>query len=178
MNVQTAYQRAIVFAARQHQGQLVPGSELPYVVHLSNVAMEILAAAHPAGFDVVLAVQLALLHDTLEDTATTFEQLAAEFGPAVAAGAQALTKNDLLPKADKMADSLARIRQQPAEVWAVKLADRITNLQAPPAHWDGAKIRQYQQEAEAILAALAAGHAYLAERLRGKIAEYAAYGGR
>lgn len=176
MPLQTAYQRAIRFAARQHQGQLIPGSELPYVVHLSNVAMEILAAEHPAGFDVVLAVQLALLHDTLEDTAATAGQLAAEFGPAVAAGVRALTKNDALPKAGKMADSLARIRQQPPEVWAVKLADRITNLQEPPAHWDGAKIRQYQQEAEAILAALGGGHAYLAERLRGKIEEYGAYG--
>jgi guanosine-3',5'-bis(diphosphate) 3'-pyrophosphohydrolase len=175
MPLQTAYQRAILFAARQHQGQLIPGSELPYVVHLSNVAMEILTAEHPAGFDLVLALQLALLHDTLEDTAATYAQLAAEFGPAVAAGVQALTKHDALPKAEKMADSLARIRQQPREVWAVKLADRITNLQAPPAHWDAAKIGQYRREAQAILTALAGGHAHLAERLRGKIGEYAAY---
>ncbi|RTQ48914.1 bifunctional (p)ppGpp synthetase/guanosine-3',5'-bis(diphosphate) 3'-pyrophosphohydrolase [Hymenobacter gummosus] len=175
MIFQTAYQRAIRFAARQHQGQLIPSSALPYVVHLSNVAMEILAAEHPAGFDVALAVQLALLHDTLEDTAATPEQLATEFGPAVAAGVQALTKNDALPKAEKMADSLTRIRQQPREVWAVKLADRITNLQEPPAHWDAAKIRAYQQEAEAIRAALAGGHAYLEARLRGKIADYGAY---
>lgn len=177
MNLQTAYQCAIRFAARQHQGQLIPGSELPYVVHLSNVAMEILAAEHPAGFDVVLAVQLALLHDTLEDTAATVAQLAAEFGPAVAAGVQALTKDDALPKAEKMADSLARIRQQPREVWAVKLADRITNLQEPPAHWDAAKIGQYQQEARAILAALAGGHAYLEARLHDKIEAYEAYCG-
>jgi guanosine-3',5'-bis(diphosphate) 3'-pyrophosphohydrolase len=175
MTIQTAYQRAILFAAQQHQGQLLPGSGLPYVVHLSNVAMEILAAPHPAGFDVVLAVQLALLHDTLEDTATTYAQLAAEFGPAVAAGVQALTKNDTLPKADKMADSLARIRRQPPEVRAVKLADRITNLQRPPAHWEVAKIGAYRQEAQTILTALAGGNAYLENRLRGKIEDYAAY---
>lgn len=71
-----------------------------------------------------------------------------------------------------MADSLARIRQQPLAVSMVKLADRITNLQPPPAHWDAAKIADYRAEAGTILEALDDADGWLAARLRGKIEGY------
>ena len=60
------YLKACRFAAEAHQGQLYPGTELPYLMHLNLVSMEILAAlsAEP-GHDGNLAVQCALLHDTL-----------------------------------------------------------------------------------------------------------------
>jgi (p)ppGpp synthase/HD superfamily hydrolase len=120
-----------------------------------------------------LAVQCALLHDVLEDTPATYAEVAARFGVAVADGVLALTKNKALPsKAEQMADSLTRIRQQPSEVWIVKLADRITNLQPPPAHWDAAKIADYQAESGTILDALGEADGWMAERLRGKIAGY------
>ena len=49
------------------KNQLVPGTNLPYVVHLSNVAMEILVAAqHAANVNLGYALQLALLHDTYD----------------------------------------------------------------------------------------------------------------
>jgi (p)ppGpp synthase/HD superfamily hydrolase len=49
-----------------------------------------------------------------------------------------------------MLDSLNRTKQLPKEVWAVKLADRITNLQTPPAHWSFEKKIEYIKEAEII----------------------------
>lgn len=178
MNAQELYQRAILFAAAKHTArqQCIPGTNLPYVVHLSNVAMEILIAAHHSPhFDLNFALQVALLHDTLEDTDTTFEELIQQFGAEIAKGVQALTKNDSLPKADRMADSLARIKQLRTEVWAVKLADRITNLQAPPSHWNNHKIADYQQEATLILNTLHGANAYLENRLAAKIEEYGQY---
>jgi (p)ppGpp synthase/HD superfamily hydrolase len=72
---------------------------MPYVVHLSNVAMEILIASqNTTNFNLSSAIQIALLHDTLEDTSATYEELEDEFGKEVAKGVQALTKNDKLPK--------------------------------------------------------------------------------
>ncbi|WP_240543658.1 HD domain-containing protein [Spirosoma foliorum] len=178
MDIQSLYQRAIKFATTKHvaENQLVPGSNLPYVVHLSNVAMEILVAAHYSpNFQLDYAVQLALLHDTLEDTSATFDEIATEFGIEVAKGVSALTKNDALPKAEKMADSLRRIKELSTEVWAVKLADRITNLQVPPNYWSSAKKSEYRQEAITLLNELKGGNAYLEKRLNEKIADYEKY---
>jgi len=175
MNIQDIYQKTIQFAARKHtdKNQTIPGTDLPYVVHLSNVAMEILvAAANTENFDTAFALQIALLHDTLEDTHLTFEQLESGFGNAVAKGVLALTKNPDLEKSQRMGDSLKRIKQQPKEVWAVKLADRITNLQRPPHFWTEEKIRKYKKEAEVILQELYHGNEYLGNRLKEKIEIY------
>jgi len=57
----------------------------------------------------------------------------------VAIAVSSLSKNENLPREMQMQDSLDRILQLPKEVWAVKLADRITNLQPPPAYWDAEK---------------------------------------
>jgi (p)ppGpp synthase/HD superfamily hydrolase len=54
----------------------------------------------------------------------------------------------------------------------VKLADRITNLAPPPAHWDAARISRYREEARQILDALGPAHEPLAQRLSRRIAEY------
>jgi (p)ppGpp synthase/HD superfamily hydrolase len=176
--VQSSYQKAILFAAKKHAdvGQTIPGTDIPYVVHLSNVAMEILMAArYTEHFDLEFAVQVALLHDTLEDTITTFEEITANFGMNIAKAVEALTKNDEIPVSEKMQDSLTRILLLPKEVWAVKLADRITNLQKPPAHWDDSKIQKYHHEANTILGYLKGGNEYLESRLRQKIQQYESY---
>lgn len=175
---QSSYQETIKFATAKHMidPKPVPGTDLPYVVHLSNVAMEVMIAnSFTPNFNVGLAVQAALLHDTIEDTKTSFTDLKNEFGVSVACAVAALTKNKALPDEEQMADSLRRIKEQPHEVWAVKLADRITNLQPPPYYWDNAKKLKYQMEAQTILDALGAGNEYLALRLRSKIIEYNEY---
>lgn len=173
---QDAYIQAYRFAAEAHQGQLVPGTEISYLMHISLVCMEVTAAlCHAPADDPTLALQCALLHDVIEDTPATFEAVRAAFGPGVAAGVLALTKDKRLEKPAQMQDSLRRIRQQPREVWMVKLADRITNLQPPPATWTAAKISAYQAEARTILDALSAASTLLAARLERKIDAYTAF---
>jgi len=163
------------FAARAHGEQTMPDGDrtLPYAVHISSVTMEICAALSVESFaSPDLAVQCALLHDTVEDTKVTCQDVEDHFGRAVADGVAALTKSSTLPKSEAMADSLKRIREQPHEVWAVKLADRITNLEPPPAAWSLDKRRAYCAEAQDILEALGSASAHLAERLRRQIARY------
>ena len=128
--------KALRFAAQAHEGQLVPGSPLPYIVHPVLVCMEVMAALRLGPeYDGELAVSCALLHDVLEDTPVSFETLQTEFGTAVAAGVLALSKDPALPKDQQLPDSLKRIREQPGEIWLVKLADRISNLAPPPVYW-------------------------------------------
>ena len=169
------YVAALRFAAERHAAQRVPDSELPYLVHVVSVAAETLAALPAAPVDANLAVSCALLHDTIEDTKTTYGELAERFGSAVADGVQALSKDPALPKADRMADSLRRIQAQPHAVWMVKLADRITNLADPPRYWTPDKRRAYHDEAIAIADALGAASPALEARIRARIAAYQAF---
>jgi (p)ppGpp synthase/HD superfamily hydrolase len=173
---QESYARAYRFAAHAHLGQKYPGTDLPYVVHVSLVSMEVIAALcveRDRNGD--LAVQCALLHDVIEDTDVTVEQLRAAFGERVTNGVLALSKDSALPKAGQMADSLSRIRQQPHEVWLVKLADRIANLAAPPHYWTMERRSRYREEAVAIHTALHPASAYLGERLFNKIDAYGSF---
>jgi len=170
---QDIYQKAIRFAAAVHGEQKLPGTELPYVVHLSNVCMEVLAAISSGETENPdLAVQCALLHDTIEDAGITFDELKKTFGADVAEGVLALTKNNELEKKVRMTDSVKRIKLQPREVWMVKLADRITNLQPPPSYWTEEKINSYREEAEYILEQLGSASPLLGERLLKKIKVY------
>jgi len=170
------YANALYFAAQKHHGQRVPGTDLPYLVHITTVAGEVLGALSRETFAVPdLAVACALLHDTIEDTSTTAEEIEVLYGAAVAAGVQALSKDPAVAAPHRMSDSLRRIRAQPPEVWIVKLADRITNLAAPPVSWPPEKRRHYRDEAAEILAALGSASAYLAARLGERIVRYRAY---
>lgn len=170
------YLAAWNYAAEMHGSQKVPGTDVPYIAHVGAVAMEVMTAiAQNGGAERPdLAVQCAILHDVIEDTPASYADVAERFGVAVADGVLALTKDKTLPTKEKqMFDSLERIRRQPDEVWMVKLADRITNLQPPPAHWDAAKIAAYRDEATTILVTLGAVDEWLATRLGEKIDRYA-----
>jgi (p)ppGpp synthase/HD superfamily hydrolase len=170
---QDLYLKALRFAASAHNGQKVPGTEFPYLMHVVSVAMEVTAAISIEGINNPdLAVQCALLHDTIEDTDVSIQTVSLMFGSEIAAGIDALTKNRGLPKEIRMSDSIERILKLPREIAMVKLADRVTNLQPPPAHWDENKIRHYRIEAENILEHLGTASHILAERLRFKLAGY------
>ena len=67
------------------------------------------------------------------------------------------------------------LRQQPHEIWMVKLADRITNLAPPPHYWEKDKIERYREEAVEIHQALLEASDYLSQRLMSKINEYKMY---
>ncbi len=147
-SLQTLYQQALYFAARKHEasGERVKGTDLPYIVHVCNVAMEILVAAPQSGeFDTAFAVQVALLHDTIEDTDTMLDEIRQMFGTDIATAVAALTKNESLPKKEQINDSLRRIKPLAKEVWAVKLADRIANLMPPPHDWKHEQISEVLQ---------------------------------
>lgn len=183
---QDLYIKAYRFAAEAHWNgehkQVVPGTGIPYLMHFSLVAMEVIAAlTFESGLDGDLAVQCALLHDTIEDAGISPEELTESFGYKIADGVLALTKNktigaDLSDKWERkklqMEDSLRRIKTQPREIWMVKMVDRITNLQPPPYTWSEEKIQKYKEESNLINDSLKDGSSFIAKRLLEKIKIY------
>lgn len=172
---QENYIKAWNYACSAHNGQFVPSTDIPYINHIGLVAMEAMAAITCSSTINApdLLVLCALLHDTLEDAICTYDEIHKRFGPEVANGVLALSKNKkLTSKVRQMRDSINRIKKEPQEVWMVKLADRITNLQPPPEHWDAEKITNYRSEAVIILEELGCANSYLAERLKVKINNY------
>jgi len=175
---QEKYLKALNFAAKAHGDQKTPYG-LPYLTHLTAVAMEIIHACEEGQIELEKAdkaITIALLHDTIEDTNISYDDIFDEFGLEVAEGVDALTKDETLPsKKEQMADSINRLLTQPYEVQMVKLADRITNMQKPPESWDGAKILAYQKEARFILSCLKNSNMHLSKRLEDKIGNYTIY---
>jgi (p)ppGpp synthase/HD superfamily hydrolase len=88
----------------------------------------------------------------------------------------ALSKNKSLEtKREQILDSLMRIKQQPKEIWVVKMADRVANLGKPPHYWSNKKIEAYRNKAQIILEHLAKADEVMVKRLRGKIEDYREY---
>jgi (p)ppGpp synthase/HD superfamily hydrolase len=167
------------FASINHSGQRYggknPNQYMDYLTHIGMVSMEIIWALQNSGdkLNANLAIQCAILHDTIEDTGVKYQDLADEFGVHVADGVLALTKNkNIDSKALQMTDSLERIKLQPREVWMVKMADRISNLDGAPFYWDNDKIISYRDEAQIIYNELSRANDILSERLKKRINGY------
>ena len=174
-------QKVWQLASRLHNGQKYgsqkEGENVEYLNHIGGVTFEILNAVNKEkGMNADLAIKCAILHDSIEDTEQSYKGVKNLFGEEVADGVMALTKNEELDgKKKMMLDSLSRIKKQPIEIWAVKMADRICNLSAPPFYWTNEKKIKYQQEAKLIYRELKEGNNYLAKRLERKINDYSKY---
>ena len=175
------YNKAWYFATRKHTGQTYGGAEqnekIDYINHIGSVTMEIIWVLQNTSenFNADLAVQCAILHDTIEDTDTNYKEIYELFGKDVADGVKALTKNEKLSKDERMSDSLKRIQQQAKEIWLVKIADRISNLYHPPYYWDNEKKINYIKESEIIYGKLNSAGSLISKRLRNKIDNYHKY---
>jgi (p)ppGpp synthase/HD superfamily hydrolase len=167
--------RAWLYAAEKHQGQIYPGTGLPYLAHVGAVVLALLPGlqAEPL-MRADLAILCAILHDTIEDAGATAEELSRLFGSEVAEGVSALSKNPALKGPEAMLDSLRRIRQRPPEIWLVKLADRAANLSIPAAGWTAERRRQYALEGELIDRELGLASPALSAILRSRVREWLA----
>jgi len=146
------FARALDFAARKHVHQRRKGAAAePYINHLSEVTR--LLAEATGGGDTVL-VLCGLLHDAIEDTDTTIDELTAEFGRKVATVVAEVTDDKSLPKAVRKRLQIERAAAKSARAKMVKLADKTSNLRAlvdsPPANWDLARKREYVAWARAV----------------------------
>jgi (p)ppGpp synthase/HD superfamily hydrolase len=119
------FQEAVSYAARAHRNQLRKDGRTPYVAHVIRTAMTI---SWVFGCSDRLALLAALLHDTIEDTTTDYDDIAERFGVPVAHAVACLTKNMAMPEQPREAEYDSRIAQGPWQVRLVKLADVYENL--------------------------------------------------
>lgn len=131
MNRTPQIKKAIQFAARKHHGQWRAEAEpLPYITHLFSTAL--LVAEDGADDDTVSA---ALLHDTIEDTGTTREELVQAFNARVADLVAAVSEVKMaggkkLDWKERKARYLTSIEAAPDEALRIAVADKIDNIES------------------------------------------------
>jgi GTP diphosphokinase / guanosine-3',5'-bis(diphosphate) 3'-diphosphatase len=158
--------RAVDFAARKHRDQRRKGANAePYFNHLADVGRMVAEAT--GGRDPV-AVLGALLHDTIEDTGTTKEELEAEFGAEVSRLVVEVTDDKRLPKAERKRLQVQNAPHKSDRAKMVKMADKTSNLRAitdsPPTGWDAARKREYFEWARRVVEGCRGVSPWLEER--------------
>jgi len=151
------------FAAEKHAQQKRKGAAgEPYFNHLLEVAE--LVAAGSDRLDVHL-VMAAFLHDTVEDTGVTLQELEQRFGKDVAALVEEVTDDKSLPKEIRKQLQVKNAPKKSERAQTLKLADKISNLRSilasPPAGWDRERKQQYFEWARQVVAGLAAPNPFL-----------------
>ena len=117
--------RAISFAARAHKDQLRKDKRTPYVSHVYRASMLL---RHVFGVEDEKVLAAAVLHDTIEDTTTDFDDVDKHFGPDIALWVGFLSKDKRSPEAAREKDYRARLAKAPLEVKLIKLADLYDNI--------------------------------------------------
>lgn len=120
-------EKALLFSISKHDGQIRSGNKKPYIFHPISVA-NILFTVKESRNIYMLAI-CALLHDTVEDTNTSYDEIRSLFGSNVAAIVEELTsdKEEILRsgKAKYLSD---KMNQMSSYAFCVKLCDRLDNL--------------------------------------------------
>lgn len=159
--------KAYLFAQNKHENHLYPGTNLPYLHHLNLTCLNALKVTNcTGGYDTDTLISLAYLHDVLEDTDTTVDELNTQFKKKIITGIKALTKNKNMRKKDQMLDSINRIYEACDETAMIKLADRIANLNTYPTHWSIGRCKRYIEESYLILDKLGCFSSILTKELR------------
>lgn len=146
---------ALDFAASKHQFQRRKGSaETPYINHPIDVARRLVAA----GEDQTQVLIAAILHDTVEDTDTTFDQIATRFGAEVASLVKECTDDKSLPKEERKRLQIENAPHKSRSAKCIKIADKISNVvdmksHAPP-DWSLERITDYLTWTEQVVRGL------------------------
>jgi len=161
---------AICYAAEKHQFQVRKDAEkTPYIIHPMGVALSLWEEGDVRNRDALLA---ALLHDTLEDTDATQEEISAKFGLRVAAIVEQLTNPADLSTDGAKAWQIEHAPTMCIEAKLIKLADRLYNirdLRPAPAGWSAEKVAGYYQWGQKLLNVLKGTNPQLESLLQAEI---------
>ncbi|XP_055536868.1 guanosine-3',5'-bis(diphosphate) 3'-pyrophosphohydrolase MESH1 isoform X2 [Wyeomyia smithii] len=139
------YTKCLNFAAVKHRNQRrLDSDKTPYINHPIGVAYILTAEGGVTDFEVL---QAAILHDTVEDTDTSFEEIEQHFGLRVRQLVQEVTDDKSLPKLERKRLQIEHAAGSSPQARLVKLADKIYNLRdlqrCRPEGWTEKRCRQY-----------------------------------
>lgn len=148
--------KAVRFAADKHRDQRRKGAEAsPYINHCIEVA-DLLA--HVGGVEHLASLQAAILHDTVEDTETTSEELAELFGSEVAALVAEVTDDKAQTFLERKQSQIDHAPHLSLYAKQIKLADKICNVTSlathPPLDWPAKQQLKYVDWAEKVVEGL------------------------
>ena len=137
--------KALVFAADKHRNQRRKDADAsPYINHpiaLANILV------NEGGITDINVLCGAILHDTIEDTETTKEELTQHFGEKITSIVLDVTDDKTLPKAERKLKQIEHASHASNEAKLVKLADKISNLRdllsSPPKDWTDDRKKEY-----------------------------------
>ena len=154
---------AVDFAAYKHRNQRRKDIDAsPYINHPIALARVL---AVDAGVDDENTLVAAILHDTVEDTETSFEELKERFGLLIAETVAEVTDDKSLPKLKRKALQIEHAPHLSSHAKLVKLADKICNLRdvasSPPKDWTVQRRREYFDWAKEVVDGLRGEHSRL-----------------
>ena len=152
--------KALAFAAHKHRDQRRKDAEAsPYINHPIALADVLVNEGGVTDVEVLCA---ALLHDTVEDTDTTHQELAGAFGSRIARIVAEVSDDKALSKEERKRLQVEHAASISAEAKLVKLADKICNLrdvlERPPAKWDLERRKEYFEWAKRVIDRLRGVH--------------------
>ena len=141
------------FAAYKHRNQRRKDEEkTPYINHPIAVAKIISEIGNIEDPEILAA---ALLHDTIEDTKTTPEELIDNFGERVCHLVQEVTDEKSLPKLERKQRQIDHAKEISGDAALIKLGDKISNVtditNTPPTDWDSNRRLEYFEWAEKVI---------------------------
>ena len=168
--------RAVAFAAEKHRNQRRKDADAsPYINHpiaLANVL------ANEGGVVDATVLCAAVLHDTIEDTETTADELKQLFGDKVTSIVLEVTDDKALAKEVRKEEQVRHAPHISTEAKLVKLADKICNLRdilaSPPADWSAERKQAYFEWAARVVAGLRGVHPGLEAVFDGLLARQSA----
>ena len=148
--------KAVAFAARKHRLQRRKDAEASPDINHPIALANVLANEGFVSDEATLCA--AVLHDTVEDTETTPDEIAAAFGDEIASLVMFVTDDKSLPKESRKQLQIDRSSGLPAKAKLIKLADKICNLrevlESPPSTWSLARKQAYFDWSAQVIAGL------------------------
>ena len=158
--------KAATFAAHKHRDQRRKDVKAtPYINHPLALAQ---ALCEEGAVDDPVILAAALLHDTIEDTETTYDELRGQFGARIADIVAEVTDTKFLGKQSRKRLQLSKAGRASAAAQQVKIADKLCNLRdmlaSPPAKWSERRKHEYFDWAKAVVDQIRQANPRLAER--------------
>ncbi len=149
-------EQAVRFAAEKHLGQTRKNKDQsPYIIHPIGVCRHLLEVGKVTDPEILTA---ALLHDTVEDTGTSFEEILCGFGPVVEGYIRELTDDKSLPKEERKRLQIEHAPHKSPGAAMIKLSDKHYNLtdlsRETPVEWSQERVDAYFAWAKEVVDAL------------------------